>query len=366
VKIVLVLVLFAAAAVGVWWFGFRRPPVVEPPPQTDSQAPVTVSSFDEFNQDLAKRVTDVLVPGGAPDFQVVVTPAMDPIGTLYLKGRSVAYDDRSCVPTMEPAARSMPSVFPSYQLDGKIAADFGLDESVLQGVASLGAGVNSGSSFTFSVLNPQLKTLSDRAIQDALTSSSCTMATKGEMVIVRGYVSGQRRFSTKGEDGAKVNAGVAKVGNFKVEGNSAGLVSITDDSPQSFLQILSVVVVAPSNPANPSATPAPVPSVTAPQAVTGEGQVYVQQDQADDPQKGKQVLSQLQGSGFKVENRVEQVASRSMPNQPQVRYFNDGDKARATELLRVVQQDHPDAKLVPVPIKAPKGQLEVWLPRAKQ
>src|SRR5580765_3204361 len=109
----LVLVLFAAAAVGVWWFGFRQPPVVEPPRQTDSPKPVTVSSFDEFNQDLAKRVTDVLVPGGAPDFQVVVTPATDPIGTLYRKGRSVPYDDMSCAPPADPASRSMPNAFPS-------------------------------------------------------------------------------------------------------------------------------------------------------------------------------------------------------------------------------------------------------------
>src|SRR5262249_24428951 len=59
--------------------------------QTGATGAVNVSSFDDFNKDLAKRVTEVLVPGGAADFQVVVTPAMDPIGTLYRKGRSVPY-----------------------------------------------------------------------------------------------------------------------------------------------------------------------------------------------------------------------------------------------------------------------------------
>jgi len=327
---------------------------------------VSVSSFDEFNKDLAKRVTDVLVPGGAPDFQVVVTPAMDPIGTLYRKGRSVPYDDKACVPAVEPGARSMPSMFPSYQLDAKVAADFGLDESILRGVANLGAGISTGSSFNFSVLNAQLKALSDRAIQDVLMASSCAMATQGEMVIVRGYVNGQRRFSTKGDGSAKISATAAKVGKFNVEGTTAGLVSITDDAPQAFLQILSAVTTAPVHPADPAVPPTHAPNVSAPQAATGEGQVYVQQDRADDAAKGKAVLNLLRGSGFKVENRVEQVASAATPDRPQVRYFNEGDKDRAATLADRLRQQYPDVKLVPLKIPAPKGQLEVWLPRANQ
>jgi hypothetical protein len=304
------------------------------------QPSVTVSSFDGFNKDLAKRVTDVLVPGGAADFQVVVTPAMDPIGTLYQKGRSVPYDDKACVPSTEPAARNMPSVFPSYQLDAKVAAEFGLDESILQGFADVGAGVASGSSFTFSVLNPQLKALSDTAIQQVLVDAMCATARKLDLLIVRGYVSGQRRFSTKSDGSASANAAAAKIGKFDVRGSNAGLLSITDEAPQAA-------------------------NVAAPQPVSGVGQIFVQQDQADDAQKGKQVLGMLANAGFKVEKRVEQVASKATPDQPQVRYFNETDKARAASVLSTLQQQYPDAKLVPLAIHAPQGQLEVWLPRAK-
>src|SRR2546422_161759 len=242
-----------------------------PTREPTSQRPtVSVSSFDDFNKDLAKRVTTVLVPGGSSDFQVVITPAMDPIGTLYRKGRSVPFDDKACVPAAEPMARNMPNVFPSYRLDGKVAAEFGLDETVLQSVASVGVSVAMGTSFTFSVLNPQLKVLSDTAIQGVFTGTTCAAATKKEMVMVRGYVSGQRSFSTQADASANAKVGVVKVGKFNVEGSNAGFLSITDDAPQAFLQILSEVVPPPAQTAT-----AP-PSITVPQPVTGPGQIYVQ------------------------------------------------------------------------------------------
>ena len=335
-------------------------PSVSPP---DSKGSVSVASFDEFNKDLAKRVTAVLVPGGASDFQVVVTPAMDPIGTLYRAGRSVPFDDRTCAPPAEPTARNMPNVFPAYQLDAKVAAEFGLDESVLQGVSASGR-IATGSSFSFSIVNPQLKVLSDTAVRAVLGQSACAAATKGEMVIVRGYVTGQRRFSTKGDRGGTAKAGIAKVGKFDVDASNAGFVSITDEAPQAFLQILSAVITSPTHPGDP-ADPGVASVLTAPQAIGGQGKIYVQQDRADDPQKGKQLVDVFSSAGLNVAGRVEQTASKQTPDQAQVRYFADGDKEKATAVLDTVKQQYPGAVLVPLKIHAPPGQLEVWLPRVK-
>ena len=232
VKTVFAIVLFVAIAAGVWWFVMRKPPVVDPPPTSPPpQASVTVSSFDEFNKDLAKRVTNVLVPGGAPDFQVVVTPATDLIGTLYRKGRSVPFDDTSCAPPADPNARRMPNAFPSYMLDAQIAGEAGLDPTLFQGVGNLGATLGAASAFSFSILNAQVKTLTDTAIEQVLAADRCVRALRGEMVIVRGYVIGQRRFSTRSDRNGGANIGLTKVGKFDVKADSSGLLTVTDERP---------------------------------------------------------------------------------------------------------------------------------------
>ena len=362
-KIVLALVICAAVAVGVWWFVFRSAPIIEPPPKTDPpQASVTVSSFDEFNKDLAKRVTDVLVPGGAPDFQVVVTPATDPIGTLYRKGRSVPFDDMSCAPPADPAARSMPNAFPSYALDAKIAGEAGLDPALFQGVANVGATLGAASSFSFSVLNAQVKTLTDAVIERVLAGAGCVGALRGEMVIVRGYVVGQRQFSTKSSRSAGANTTVTTVGKFDVSADSGGVLTITDTAPQQFLQILSVVTPPPASAR--SGTPR-VAAVTLPTAVSGIGRVYVQQPRIDEPAKGRQIVGLLRDGGFNVEQQIERTDNAQTPDKPQVRYFNEADKQNAMKVLDTLKQKYPDAVLVPLKIPAPIGQVEVWLPRVQ-
>jgi hypothetical protein len=183
------------------------------------------------------------------------------------------------------------------------------------------------------------------------------------MVIVRGYVIGKRRFSTASDRTGATNAAMAKVGKFDVEASNAGLLSITDEAPQEFLQILSEVVV-PAQGA-PGTAAAPPAAVTAPGPVGGEGQIYVQQAEADTPASGSQIVSLLKAGGFKVEPRVERTADKVTPDRAQVRYFNEADKERAMQVLETFKQKYPDAVLVPLKIRAPLGQLEVWLPRVK-
>ena len=360
-KTVFAIVLFVAIAAGLWWFVVRKPPTVDPPKTTPQQASVTVSSFDEFNRDLATRVTSVLVPGGAPDFQVVVTPATDPIGTLYRKGRSVPFDDASCAPPADPTARSMPNAFPSYALDAQIAGQAGLDPALFQGVANLGATLGEASAFSFSILNAQVKTLSDTAIEQVLAADRCVHALRGEMVIVRGYVIGQRRFSTRSNRNGDVNIGITKVGKFDVKADSSGLLTVTDEGPQEFLQILSAV----TPPA--AAVPGP-PRVAALKLPTaGEvGRIYVQQPRVDESTSGREVVSLLNQSGLSVVPQIERMDNNLTPDKAQVRYFNETDKASATKVLESFKQKYPDATLVLLKIPAPAGQIEVWLPRVRE
>jgi hypothetical protein len=91
----------------------------------------------------------------------------------------------------------------------------------------------------------------------------------------------------------------------------------------------------------------------------------VQQAEADTPASGSQIVSLLKAGGFKVESRVERTADKVTPDRAQVRYFNEADKDRAMQVLETFKQKYPDAVLVPLKIRAPLGQLEVWLPRVK-
>jgi hypothetical protein len=330
--------------------------------QTGSPTPApapTIKSFDEFNKQLAERVTAVMHATDA-DFQVGVTTVMDPIGTLYRQGRSYVFNDTSCKPSMDPMARDMPSVFPSYQIDGKLAGDLGLEQAILQGAATADVKYVNTSSFSFSVVNPQLTALSDTSMQDLLADKKCTSVLKNQqLVFVRGYVIGQRRFTVKTDVGGSAKLGVVKAGNFTFDKNASNSMDITDDKPRAFLQILSEVVSPPAAAATVTA------KLVKPTAVGGEGKIYIQQDQADNPKNGEAVQTLLKGAGFQAESHIEKTNSTRTPERPQIRYFNEADKDKAKQLLDVFKKQYDNAVLVPLKVPAPQGQLEVWLPRAQ-
>jgi len=361
-KVIAAVAVFVGIAAGIWWFVSRTTP---PPPERVGAAPpsVTIASFDEYNRELAKRVTDVLLqPGGAPDFQVVVTQAEDPIGTLYQKGRSVAFDDKACVPAQEPTPRGMPNAFPAYTFDANVAFDAGLDPALFQGIADVSTRLSSASSVKFSILDAQRKSLADTDLQQLLRTAACAGVVRRDVLIVRGYIIGKRHFSTNAKRTGTATLSGIKAAKFVVDDSAGGLLSITDEAPRQFLQILSEISAPPpSTGGNASAAP----DVSAPSPVSGEGRIYVQQAEADTPVSGSQIVSLLQADGFKVESRVERTADKVTPDRAQVRYFNEADKERAMQVLETFKQKYPDAVLVPLKIRAPLGQLEVWLPRVK-
>jgi hypothetical protein len=197
-------------------------------------------------------------------------------------------------------------------------------------------------------------------IERVLAGAGCVGALRGEMVIVRGYVIGQRQFSTKSNRSAGASTGITKVGKFDVSADSGGVLTITDTAPQQFLQILSVVTPPPASAR--SGVPR-VAAVTLPTAVTGVGRIYVQQPRIDEPAKGRQIVGLLRDTGLNVVTQVEGTENDQTPDKAQVRYFNEADKASAMKVLDTVKQKYPEAVLVPLKIPAPSGQIEVWLPR---
>jgi hypothetical protein len=294
--------------------------------------------------------------GGAHAFQSGVTHVADPIGTLYRKGRSLAVNDTACAPARQPAPRNVPNTFPAYSLDAKVAAEAGLDRQLLQ-VAGIDASVGANASVSFSIAQPRAQRLTDDDLGDVLRSASCVAAIREQMVIVRGYIIGQRKFVTTTTRTGTTKGGITKVGNVTLELSNAGLVTITDDTPQEFLQIVSDVT-APS-----PTTPNAAATVSAPSPVSGPGRIYIQQPRNDDPQKGSEVVRRLRVAGLRVEPNVERTANNLTPGKPQVRYFNESDRTDADRVLAIFRESYPEAELVRLKMQAPRGQLEVWLPR---
>jgi hypothetical protein len=92
--------------------------------------------------------------------------------------------------------------------------------------------------------------------------------------------------------------------------------------------------------------------------------VYVQRDKADGSDNADKVLALLTEQRFDVAGQVESIPTDKMPTLAQVRYFNASDEAVADKALAILRQIYPSAAKLFVGLKAPKGQLEVWLPKA--
>ena len=107
-----------------------------------------------------------------------------------------------------------------------------------------------------------------------------------------------------------------------------------------------------------------MPAVVSTPAVSqASGKVYVQRDRMDASGRGATIVASLKAANFDVASAIEPVDTGRMPRVPQVRYFNDQDKARAEAALQKLKSQFPNATLSRVSLPAPVGQLEIWLPR---
>lgn len=348
------------------------------PVKTDNLFRVT--SIDNLSSELAQRTQARL--GRADDFQVIVTQAVYPIGTLMRQGSTIPVDYTACTPAARPPLADTPSLFPSYSLSRETAAQFGLDEAVLEGIAQAGGNISRTSGVRLDFADSAISTLSDRDVKQLAAVPLCKeLLAEGPVWMVRGYVFGRRTFRFDRAQANDANLKVTKIASFDVKlADGTSQVAISDNGPVGFLQIVSALAPAPAPPPPPPPTPGPTPAtsgqpdnppplptiaVKRPALVaTRAGRVFVQRDQGDTSGTDAKVIAALRATELPVVSKVEQVDTARMPSVAQVRYFNDEDVAVANTALGTLSKFYAGARLVRVQLPSPRGQLEVWLPKA--
>lgn len=315
-------------------------------------------TIDAFQKELANRASQKITNGEvAKDFQIVVTQSVDPIGTIYRANTSIPISDNACKPQYEPTPREAPGLFPgSYSLSKSLAIELGLDEAIFKSLATLGANVSNSDTLGLGIKETNRQVLDDESVRVLTEQSSCRAILNGKTVwVVRGYISGVRDFSAKGDVDIKLEGKITKIGNFKIEPiKDSRTITVKDEKQQSFLQIVSEVSV------QPQATT--IKSISLVPASTGiPGIVYIQTDKSDASTGGDDLLKELKKSSINVASGIERIESTRMPKVTQVRYFNDVDKDKAERIQTILKRTRPDTALIRLGLPAPNGQLEIWL-----
>jgi len=415
-KIGIAVGVLAIAVIGYFLF-FKPTP---PPPAIPGNSYVAAGkSLAEFDSDLARMASDRL--GDLPGLKVRPTDAELPIGTLFIPGSSLEFDEDSCKADPSPAAYRA-NAFPDFEVQNAVAASVGLSPLIIQSLAKAGAQIKQGEQVTIHIDGLKRQYLDDHKLAGLVARAECLAALENSSVwMIRGYFRGQRSFVLSTTSTGKIN-GSTKIGDFEISKDAgSNTVTLRDPSDFGFLQLYTQVALKPASaptPAPVGASPGPVlqpppppppppPSVgvdlhryaekyaqyhhqqylpgkaappanagaaaqapkpvlvtVATTAIPARGHVYVQRDQSDQSHADAAVVAALQRSGFPVVPQVEAIASSKMPHIAQVRYFNATDLARANKALGVLKASFPDAQLKRIPLPSPDGQLEVWLPKA--
>ena len=328
------------------------PPVFTPPA-------AAYSSIDKFQEELATRVAGKINPGSIErDFLVVVSQGSFPVGTVLRPHTTIPIDYRACVPANQPLAFPADSLFPSYSLSKGLAIDVGLDSDVIQQLVDMGVNIEDTDAIFYSVKNAKYQTLDDTTLKKLSQDDDCRGLVSNKTVwLIRGYILGQRNFVTENEKANTLQGKVVKVGSFSINfGSGTSSVKIVDEGETEFLQIISEIQNTSSG-----------AEVATPRATSindrSRGRVYVQRDREDGSDNAEKIVSNLAKARFDVEKRIERIDSSRMPKRGQVRYFNDSDKGLAEAALRELQKQYQNANIIRIGLPAPKGQLEVWLPR---
>src|SRR6476619_1594983 len=111
----------------------------KPPPGGDGGKPPPPQVFDSgdaVQAMLRDRVSTKFKTGD--DFRVLVTDIDYPIGTLMEEGRTVAMSAEACLPAFEVHSYSLPSMFSTISMTGKVAFDLGIDSAATQGMVKFG------------------------------------------------------------------------------------------------------------------------------------------------------------------------------------------------------------------------------------
>jgi hypothetical protein len=254
-------------------------------------------------------------------------------------------------------------MFNSIRMTGKAAFDLGIDSAATQGLVNFGVKAGQDDVYNLSVTNAAGKFLLDDKFQQLLNQPDCMKFVQGKtLLLVRGYVIGQRNYLLQRSQNGGANVGVDHVGSLKVDASRANEVSLADPAPVEFLQIVSKIAIGPQNPPPPPPPPPPPVPGQPTNANFASGPVFMQRDEGDTSDNAAKIRDLLGAQSFRVPG-IEAIPHDKMPSIPQVRYFNRADEALANKAVAVLRQVYPSAAKLYVGLKAPPGQLEVWLPK---
>jgi len=377
-----VLVLIAIAII---WHYTHLPQSPLDGSNTNRTSTQNVGNFDQFQKDLADRV--LLQYGGGKDFSVVVATTAYPLGTLLRSTGSVPADLDDCAPSPIPQPFQAQHLFPSYTMSSDTAISANIGSGAIQGLDSAGVALKQSQSIQYTIADTQLLIMDDKSVENVTGQGSCGkyISSHPGTRMIRGTVMGKMTFTVKVDNPASVRAQLAKLGGFSIDDNpGSSTVSIADNERQPIVQLLSefnsqspidtaptpkpvqAIRLEPAPPSNTDRSPASVNTGTPQSIGTPQTHMYVQMDVLDSADSGTKVVQSLRSAwpSADVESKVQKIPTQKMPDVAQVRYFNESDLAIATRCVQILQKSYPTARAVRIGLPSPKGQLEVWLPKA--
>ena len=337
-----------------------------------------VADFDQFQQDLAARVLKQF--GATTDFSVIVATTAYPIGTLLRATGSVPANLDDCVPSTLPKAYPAQRLFPSYTMSSNTALNANLGSRALRGLDSAGVNLQQTQNVQYAIADTAIQIMDDKSVENVTTQGNCGsyISSHPGMRLVRGAVIGKMTFTIKVNNPASVKAQLAKLGGFSIDDDpAASTLSIADGQNEPIVELLSEFSTGPitsRSPARPkaleAAAPPANPSVSRPDPLPVPAPVgthiYVQADTRETEASAAKIVGILKAKWptADVASKVERIPSQKMPPVAQVRYFTQSDAAIADKCVSILKEIFPNVRAVRIGLPSPKGQLEVWLPRA--
>jgi hypothetical protein len=332
----------------------------------------SVGDFDQFQQDLATRVLNQF--GAGSDFSVIVATTAYPLGTLLRATGSVPADLDDCVPPNPPKPFSAQRLFPSYTMSSDTALAASLGSRAIQGLDNAGVNLEHSQNLQYTIADTQIQIMDDKSVEQVTGQGSCGeyISAHPGMRMIRGAVIGKMTFTVKVANPASVKAQLAKMGGFSVNDNpQSSMLSIADEQNEPIVELLSEFGSGPRSRPTPRAIEGVFLHGESPaartRAVEERPDIFVQMDVHDSTSSGAKVVQLLRAAwpSANVESDVQRIPTQKMPDSAQVRYFNESDVKIANQCASILRQTYPNARVVRVGLPAPKGQLEVWLPKVK-
>jgi hypothetical protein len=333
-------------------------------------ATTNIADFDQFQQDLASRVLKQF--GADSDFSVIVATAAYPPGTLLRATGSIPADSLDCAPSALPKPFPAPRLFPSYTMSTSTALTANLGSHAISGLNSAGVDLQQSQNVQYTIADTEIEIMDDKTVDQITRQGNCGsyISSHPGMRLIRGAVNGKMTFTVKVNNPASVKAQLEKIGGFSLNDNpQSSTLSIADLQSGPIVLLLSEFAAS-SNALAPVPTPQPLQTAPlaerSPASVEGKPHMFVQMDKRDNESSGMSVVQLLraQWPSANVESKVERIPSQKMPDNAQIRYFNDSDAEIAKRCGSIMNQAYPNTRVVRIGLPSPKGQLEVWLPKA--